>query len=87
MPRLLVVGALLASLSTGGPAFSAPSSKVDIGGNGAPTLTGNVGGSVTGNPGPLASLLVTINFGEISASNQAGIIKRSEEHTSELQSR
>ncbi len=73
--RLLCVAALVGGLGAAKPAFSAPSSKVDIGGNGAPTLTGNVGGSVTGSTGLLADLLVTINFGEISALNQSGIIR------------
>ncbi len=48
---------------------------LDISSGGAPTITGAVGGSVTGSSSVLNNLSVTINFGEISPSNTNGIVK------------
>jgi hypothetical protein len=49
--------------------------KHDIGSAGQPSITGNLGGSVTGNPSLLANLVVTVNFGELTPVNPSGIIK------------
>lgn len=49
--------------------------KLDISSGGAPTITGAVGGSVTGSSSVLNDLVVTINFGEVSPSNTSGIVK------------
>ena len=48
---------------------------LDISSGGAPTITGTVGGSVTGNSSVQSDLVVTINFGEISPSNTNSIVK------------
>ncbi len=48
---------------------------LDISSGGAPTITGAVGGSVTGSASVLNDLVVTINFGEISPSNTNNIVK------------
>ena len=48
---------------------------LDISSGGAPTITGAVGGSVTGSSSVLNNLAVTINFGEISPSNTNSIVK------------
>ncbi|MEQ1921071.1 MAG: hypothetical protein ABL952_01055 [Pyrinomonadaceae bacterium] len=48
---------------------------LDISSGGAPTITGAVGGSVTGSASVLNNLVVTINFGEISPSNTNSIVK------------
>ena len=49
--------------------------SLDISSGGAPTITGSVGGSVTGSSNVLNDLIVTINFGEVSPSNTNGIVK------------
>lgn len=48
---------------------------LDISSGGAPTITGTVGGSVTGSSSVTTNLNVTINFGEISPSNTNSIVK------------
>ena len=48
---------------------------LDISSGGAPTITGSVGGSVTGSSSVTTNLSVTINFGEISPSNTNSIVK------------
>src|SRR5437870_294563 len=47
----------------------------DISSGGAPTITGTLGGSVTGSSSLLNDLVVTINFGEVSPKNTNGIVK------------
>jgi hypothetical protein len=47
----------------------------DISSGGAPTITGNVGGSVTGSSSTTSSLSVSLNFGEISPSNTNNIVR------------
>src|SRR5436190_1525410 len=48
---------------------------LDISSGGAPTITGSVGGSVTGSPDVQNDLVVTVNFGELSAMNTNSIVK------------
>ena len=48
---------------------------LDISSGGLPTITGAVGGSVTGNPSVTDDLVVTINFGEVSPLNTNAIVK------------
>ena len=73
-PRLLAVLVLTCclALSTGAPVLAA---NFDMGSAGLPTITGNVGGSVTGSSTLLASLAVTVNFGELSPVNSNQIVK------------
>jgi len=47
----------------------------DISSGGQPTITGALGGSVTGSASVLNNLVVTINFGEVSPSNTNSIVK------------
>jgi hypothetical protein len=47
----------------------------DISSGGAPTITGTVGGSVTGSSSTTSNLAVSVNFGEISPSNTNNIVK------------
>jgi hypothetical protein len=48
---------------------------LDISSGGLPTITGAVGGSVTGNSDVRTDLAVTINFGEVSPLNTNSIVK------------
>ncbi len=48
---------------------------LDISSGGAPTITGALGGSVTGTSSVLSDLAVNINFGEVSPANTSGIVK------------
>jgi hypothetical protein len=48
---------------------------LDISSGGLPTITGAVGGSVTGNSNVTNDLVVTINFGEVSPLNTNSIVK------------
>jgi spore coat protein U-like protein len=47
----------------------------DISSGGAPTITGSLGGSVTGSSSVLSNLVVTLNFGELSPANINNIVK------------
>ena len=48
---------------------------LDISSGGTPTITGALGGSVTGSSSVLNNLVVTINFGEVSPLNTSNIVK------------
>ena len=48
---------------------------LDISSGGLPTITGAVGGSVTGSANVQNDLVVTINFGEVSPANTNAIVK------------
>jgi hypothetical protein len=48
---------------------------LDISSGGQPTITGTVGGSVTGSASVTSDLVVTINFGEVSPLNTNSIVK------------
>ena len=56
-------------------AQSASAQALDISSGGLPTITGAVGGSVTGSSNVQNDLVVTINFGEISPLNTNSIVK------------
>ncbi len=47
----------------------------DMGSAGLPTITGNVGGSVSGSSTLLSNLVVTVDFGELSPVNSNQIVK------------
>jgi hypothetical protein len=51
------------------------SARYDMGSAGLPTMSGNVGGSVTGTSGLLSILTVTVNFGELSPANPNQIVR------------
>ena len=67
---LVVCGFLL----TAGP-DSAVAQLLDISSGGTPTITGALGGSVTGSSSVLNDLVVTIDFGEVSPLNTNNIVK------------
>ena len=56
-------------------AQSASAQALDISSGGQPTITGAVGGSVTGSASVLNDLVVTINFGEVSPLNPNANVK------------
>ena len=66
---------LFMGLSLAGLGVDMHAQTFDISSGGAPTITGAVGGSVTGSSSVLNNLLVTINFGEVSPSNTNSIVK------------
>lgn len=74
--RLRVLAVLVLSsclvFSTIQPTLAA---RWDMGSAGLATITGSVGGSVTGNSTLLQALAVTVNFGELGPSNANGIVK------------
>jgi hypothetical protein len=56
-------------------AQSVSAQALDISSGGQPTITGAVNGSVTGSASVLDDLVVTVNFGEVSALNTNPIVK------------
>lgn len=76
MNRLRVLAILVLTcclvFSTTHPALAA---RYDMGSAGLPTISGSVGGSVTGSSTLLAVLSVTVNFGELSPGNSNQIVK------------
>jgi hypothetical protein len=59
-------------LCLGGPAAA---QTYDISSGGLPTITGALGGSITGTSSTTTNLSVTVNFGEISPVNTSGNVK------------
>jgi len=62
-------------LLCGARGAAAQSQNFDISGGGQPTITGALGGSVSGGATALDNLSVTINFGEVSPANASGAVK------------
>jgi len=54
---------------------TASAQALDISSGGLPTITGSVGGSVTGSANVQNDLVVTINFGEVSPLNTNSVVK------------
>jgi hypothetical protein len=76
MNKLRIVAGLVLSCSLALTAVRPVlAARYDIGSAGLPTITGSVGGSVTGSSTLLAALAVTVNFGELSPSNSNTIVK------------
>lgn len=74
--RTIIITALIGAIVLGGGNLSsADPRKHDIGSAGQPTITGSLGGFVTGNPSLLSDLVVTVSFGELTPVNPNGIIK------------
>jgi hypothetical protein len=65
---LLLFCAARGARAQGGQSF-------DISSGGQPTITGALGGSVSGSPSALNNLSVTINFGEVSPANTNSVVK------------
>lgn len=76
MNRLRILAVFVFScclvLTTTRPTLAA---RYDVGSAGLPTIAGSVGGSVSGSSTLLASLAVTVNFGELSPVNSNTIVK------------
>ncbi|MBA3806273.1 MAG: hypothetical protein H0X14_11245, partial [Acidobacteria bacterium] len=49
--------------------------QFDLSGGGTPTITGALGGTVTGSSGVTQDLVITINFGDVSPVNANNIVK------------
>ncbi|MFL6331972.1 MAG: hypothetical protein ACJ754_01355 [Pyrinomonadaceae bacterium] len=65
---LLLLCAARGACAQGGQSF-------DISSGGQPTITGALGGSVSGSSSVLNNLSVTINFGEVSPANSNSVVK------------
>lgn len=70
--RLFTFLTVLTFLAVAQPASA---QALDISSGGLPTITGAVGGSVTGSASVLNDLVVTINFGEVSPVNTNATVK------------
>jgi len=75
MKRRALTIAILSCLFALCAASKARAQTFDIGGGGAPTITGAQGGTVSGSSGLTQDLVVTINFGEVSPANANNIVK------------
>jgi len=69
--RILIFFTVI-SLASLGNTFA---QALDISSGGTPTMTGSLGGSVTGSSSVTSDLVVTINFGEISPLNTNNVVK------------
>jgi hypothetical protein len=67
--------ALFTCLLVAAAAVSASAQTFDLSGGGQPTVTGALGGSVSGTSGTTQDLVVTINFGEVSPANSNNLVK------------
>ncbi|HEX8494355.1 MAG TPA: hypothetical protein VF658_16010 [Pyrinomonadaceae bacterium] len=56
-------------------ATSASAQTFDLSGGGQPTITGLLGGSVSGSSSTTQDLVITINFGEVSPANTNNLVK------------
>ncbi|MGB7925034.1 MAG: hypothetical protein WCF57_17470 [Pyrinomonadaceae bacterium] len=56
-------------------ASPASAQTYDISSGGTPTITGSLGGSVTGTSDVTQALVVTVNFGEVSPANTNNVVK------------
>ncbi len=70
-----VIFPLLTALILIAAAQTISAQALDISSGGQPTITGAVGGSVTGSASVLNDLIVTIDFGEVSPLNTNSIVK------------
>src|ERR1043165_4371049 len=73
-PRFLTYTLLVAAVLFSAEKTSS-AQALDISSGGQPTITGAVGGSVTGNSNVTNDLVVTVNFGEVSPLNTNSIVK------------
>lgn len=75
MKRRAITIALYTCLLVVASAFSAAAQTFDLSGGGQPTITGALGGSVTGSSSSTQDLVVTLNFGEVSPANTNNLVK------------
>jgi hypothetical protein len=70
-----VTTALCTCLLIAAAAAAAAAQTFDLSGGGQPTITGALGGSVSGTSGTTQDLVVTVNFGEVSPANSNNLVK------------
>ncbi|HEY0377183.1 MAG TPA: hypothetical protein VGC87_09515 [Pyrinomonadaceae bacterium] len=75
MKRRAVTIALYTCLLLAASAASVSAQTFDLSGGGQPTITGALGGSISGTSGTTQDLVVTVNFGEVSPANTNNLIK------------
>ncbi len=75
MKRRAIAIALYTCLLLAAAAVSASAQTFDLSGGGQPTITGALGGSVTGSSSTTQDLVVTVNFGEVSPANINNLVK------------
>ena len=74
--RIFKIAIFLCLITSGaGSQAFAQQQGYDLSSGGQPTMTGALGGSVTGTSDVLQNLSVTINFGEVSAANPNSVVK------------
>jgi len=71
----LIISAFFFCVLLVGSVTTTSAQNFDISSGGQPTITGSLGGSVTGSSSVLNNLSVTINFGEISPTNTNSLVK------------
>ena len=71
----LVISAIFLCVLLACAASTISAQNFDISSGGQPTITGALGGSVTGSSSVLNNLVVTIDFGEVSPANANSIVK------------
>jgi hypothetical protein len=75
MKQRAITIALYTCLLAAASAASASAQTFDLSGGGQPTITGALGGSVSGTSGTTQDLVVTVNFGEVSPANSNNLVK------------
>lgn len=75
MKRRALILVTLACLWAAAGVREARAQVYDLTGGGQPTITGNLGGSVTGSSSLTQDLVVVINFGELSPANQSNLVR------------
>lgn len=71
----LITSAILLCVLLVCTAHNTSAQNFDISSGGLPTISGAVGGSVTGSASVLNNLFVTINFGEVSPANSNSLVR------------
>ena len=75
MKRRAVTIALYTCLLFAAATASAAAQTFDLSGGGQPTVTGTLGGTVSGSSGTTQDLVVSLNFGEVSPANSNNLVK------------
>ena len=75
MKRRAITIAFYTCLLVAASAVTAAAQTFDLSGGGQPTITGALGGSVTGSSSSTQDLIVTVSFGEVSPANTNNMVK------------
>lgn len=73
--RAITISIFFFLLALGAAGSQASAQTFDLSGGGLPTLTGTLGGSVTGTSSTTQDLVITVNFGEVSPLNNNNLVK------------